>query len=155
MSIAVHNFFRSIILINQQAGYLLFLGDMTALPAITANLKKLDADALGKVIIEVLAESDIQELTKPDGVSVEWLINPKPGDINSPLVKALENTELSIGEFSAWIACEYNVMKKLRQYLKKEKGIERSHLYASSYWKKGSNEEQHKKFKQEDAKTAA
>lgn len=139
--------------INQEANYLIFLGDMSALPAICANLKNLQANAVGKVIVEVLGENDIRELPLPPGMELEWIINQAPGGDNYPLLEALKTTNLTKGEFSAWLACEYNAMKKLRQYLKKEKGVERSHLYASSYWKKGSNEEQHKQFKQEDAKT--
>ena len=45
-------------------------------------------------------------------------------------------------------------MKKIRQYLKVDRGVEKSHLYVFSYWKKGKPQEQHKVTKQEDSKHA-
>ncbi|QDS89135.1 Vibriobactin utilization protein ViuB [Rosistilla ulvae] len=53
-------------LIQHQADWFLLAGDMSALPAISVNLSKLPADAVGYAVIEVLSESDIQSLDHPE-----------------------------------------------------------------------------------------
>lgn len=137
--------------INKDADYFLLGADMTALPALTANLKYLPKDAQGKVFIEVLSEADKLELTKPEQVEVFWIINAVPGSESTPLYHAIKQAEWQTGRVAAWVACEFNTMKKIRHYLKVEQGIEKTHLYISSYWKQGDTEEQHKVSKQDDA----
>ena len=41
-------------------------------------------------------------------------------------------------------------MKKLRNYFQNIKKIEKEYIYISSYWKKGSDQEQHKIIKKKD-----
>ena len=140
--------------INTDAEYFLLAGDMTALPALTTNLKRLPENAKGQVFIEVLSESDIQNLIKPEGIELQWVINDNPGSDASPLFHAIEKDLRQTQGLSTWVACEFKTMKKIRQYLREECAIERSHLYVSSYWKKGNTEEEHKKAKQTDADQA-
>lgn len=141
--------------INTEAAYFLLAADMTALPALTANLKRLPADATGKAFIEVLSQSDQQELQKPDQVELIWVINDAPGSEKSPLFHAIEQDTPLVENTAAWVACEFKTMRKIRQYLKVDCGIEKSHLYISSYWKKGNTEEEHKSLKQSDAEAQA
>ena len=42
--------------------------------------------------------------------------------------------------------CEFSDMKLLRQYFKNI-GVEKENIYISSYWKKNSDQEEHKLFK--------
>jgi len=141
--------------INTDAEYLLLAGDMTALPALTVNLKRLPQTAHGHVFIEILSEADKQDLIKPENVTLNWIINDQPGCDQSPLFDAIEKAKLPAKKLSTWVACEFKTMKKIRQYLREEKHIERPHLYVSSYWKKGNTEDLHKKVKQADAEQAA
>lgn len=136
--------------INTDAEYFLLAADMTALPALTANLKRLPVDAQGQVFIEILSEADKQNLAKPDKVEIVWVINDDPGSDKSPLYYSIKQAEPQIDKLAAWVACEFKTMRKIRQYLKTECGIEKSHLYISSYWKRGDTEEQHKIVKQDD-----
>ena len=139
--------------INTEADYFLLAADMTALPALTANLKLLPKDSRGKAYIEILTEADRQDLQKPEGVELVWVINNEPGADNSPLFHAIEKAAWNNGQVAVWAACEFSTMKKIRQYLKVVRGVKRSHLYISSYWKKGNTEDQHKVLKQADAET--
>lgn len=123
--------------INTDAECFLLAADMTALPALTANLKLLPDNAEGKVFIEILSEADKQDLTKPDNVELTWVINDDPGSDASPLFHAIEQADWQDGKLAVWVACEFKTMKKIRQYLKVERGVEKSHLYISSYWKRG------------------
>lgn len=52
----------------------LLAGDETAQPAIATILEQLPAGTQGKAILEMPHPDDIIDLTKPDGVQIEWLI---------------------------------------------------------------------------------
>lgn len=142
-------------LINHDADWFLFAGDMTSLPAITVNLSQLPIDARGYAVIEVTTEADIQSLTKPDAVELHWVINPHPQSKSSPLLDKVESLTWLTGQPAVWVACEFHSMKKLRRYCKETREIAKTHLYISSYWKIDSTEDQHKIAKSDDAKTAA
>lgn len=138
--------------INLDANDFLLAADMTALPALTANLSILSQNAHGKAFIEIMSEGDKQVLQKPENIEIIWIINNKPGSDKSPLFLAIEQADLKNNQLAVWVACEFKTMKKIRQYLKVDIGIEKSHLYVSSYWKKGNTEEEHKVTKQDDSK---
>lgn len=137
--------------INPQADWFLLAADMTALPALTANLSLLPADAIGYVVVEILSEQDQQELAVPDGIEVKWVVNPQAGSDKAPLHQAIEQLSWLEGQVSIWTACEFKTMKKIRQFYREEKTVQKPNLYISSYWKKGLQEEEHKLAKREDA----
>ena len=128
----------------------LIVGDMTALPAISVNLEKLDQVAQGKVVIEIISKDDIQPLSHPDGVDIDWVINPKPGS-DGVLTNHVRNLPWEDVKTYAWVACEFSTMKALRTYFRDVRNLEKSEFYVSSYWKSGSDEEKHRKLKQADA----
>jgi NADPH-dependent ferric siderophore reductase len=140
--------------INLEAEYFLLAADMTALPALKVNLKTLPAQVKGKIFIEIVNQADEQSLTVPNGIEIHWVINENPGSDASPLFHAIINETANINwsakKTAAWVACEFTTMKKIRLFLKETVKIERTHLYISSYWKRGNTEEQHKVAKQND-----
>jgi len=130
--------------------YLIF-GDMTALPAIGANLERLDRSASGTAFIEVCSEDDKQDIQCPDGVDINWVINPMPG-MKSVLTDKLEAVDWSkLGRVYVWAACEFTTMRGLRAILGEKVGLGRDRVYISSYWKHGLNEDNHKVAKRTDA----
>jgi len=137
--------------INTSADWFLMAADMSALPALVANLTRLPADANGYVVIEIIAEEDKQLLSVPDGMKVVWVVNPKPGSDDVPLYRAIAEHKWLAGQVSVWVACEFKTMKNIRKYLKQNRKVAKSHLYISSYWKNGLKEEEHKAVKREDA----
>jgi len=136
--------------INLQADWFLLAADMTALPALTANLARLPNSATGYVVIEILSQNDQQKLDLPANMEVHWVINPDAGADASPLFDAIKQLTWINGRVSIWTACEFNTMKKIRQYYREQRSVPASHLYISSYWKKGLKEEEHKKAKRRD-----
>ena len=138
-------------LINPDADWFVLAGDMTALPAISGNIELLPENARGYAVIEVLDERDIQDLPKPAGFDIHWVVNPKPDSSRSVILERLQQLPRLEGEPSVWIACEFSNMRQLRQEFKQERETPKSHLYISSYWKMGSSEDQHKLAKREDA----
>lgn len=117
------------------------IGDATAIPVLTAILESLPADVEAYLLLEVQSKEDIQELQSDSQFSVEWLVNPTPGQ-NSPLVERAK-TLIALHEVEskfAYIAAEFTVVKLLRNYLRKEEGWTKEELYAYSYWKFGKAE---------------
>ncbi|ATW05341.1 siderophore-interacting protein [Sphingorhabdus sp. YGSMI21] len=132
-------------------GPFLLVGDMTALPAISVNLEALPADATGDAILLVRDEADRQALTKPDGVTVHWLVDADLG-ANPALLADAARALPAVGDLAyAWVACEFEAMKLLREYLRVEQGFGPDRLYISSYWKRGLIEDDHKQIKRADA----
>ncbi len=138
-------------LVDNAADWFLIVGDMTALPAVSVNLEQLPADAHGYAVIEVLSEADIQDLAKPEHVTIHWVVNPHPGSNSNALPDVVTALDWPEGKPSVWAACEFTAMQKLRHYFRNDRGIDKREMYISSYWKLGANEEAHKSVKREDA----
>jgi NADPH-dependent ferric siderophore reductase len=136
--------------INADAQWYLLAADMTALPALIATLGHLPVDARGYIIIEIIANEDQQDLPIPVGMELIWVVNSKPGSEASPLYLAIRELAWLEGQVAVWVACEFKTMKKTREYFKHDRSIAKSHLYISSYWKKGLQEEDHKIAKRDD-----
>jgi NADPH-dependent ferric siderophore reductase len=142
-------------LVHDNADWYLLVGDMTALPAISGNLELLPDTARGTAVIEVMDEADIQDLKKPQHLAIKWVINPRPGHDSGLLVERIRSLPWQGGNPSVWAACEFSSMRRLREYFRDERGLDSSNLYISSYWKAGSNEDNHKIAKREDASALA
>jgi NADPH-dependent ferric siderophore reductase len=138
-------------LFDVNADWFLLAGDMTALPAICVNLEQLPDNARGHAVIEVSSEEDIQAITKPDGIKLEWIVNPQPGQDPNLLVSAVKAVAWREGKPGLWAACEFKAMKQLRKYFMQERNIQRKQFYISSYWKHGVSEDEHKLIKKSDA----
>ncbi|TYL47798.1 siderophore-interacting protein [Marinomonas sp. IMCC 4694] len=136
--------------ISGAADWQFFVGDMTALPAISVNLANLPDTAKGAAILEVLSQEDVLPLVHPSGIELHWVINPHPGESTKILLERVKALPWPKGSVSAWVACEFSAMKALRSFFKIEKQLLREHLYISSYWKKGNSEDQHKVVKRTD-----
>ena len=121
------------------------IADMTALPALSAKIKKLPPSAMGYAVIKVTDEADIQILDMPKGIQVHWLTN------NETLPATVTSLNWLKGDVSVWVACEFEDMKVLRHYFRNEKQVDKDNLYISSYWKEGTTEDGHKIIKQKDA----
>jgi len=141
-------------LVDADADWVLLIGDMTALPAISANLEILPADTRGAAIIEVASDDDIQPLAAPENLSLRWVVNPYPGENSDALVDAVRALDWLEGRPAVWCACELQTMQRLRGYLKDDCHVAGEDLYISSYWQYGENEERHKQAKRADAALA-
>lgn len=141
-------------MVDHQADWVLLAGDMTALPAISVNIESLPAHATGHAAIEITDEADIQPLSAPEGLDIQWLVNPQPGAKSHLLIDHVKCLPWREGRASAWAACEFNSMRQLRDYLRTDRQLGTDALYISSYWKYGSNEDSHRVAKRADAQAA-
>lgn len=136
-------------------GPFLLVGDMTALPAVSVNLEALPDDATGDAIILIRDAKDKQDIAKPAGVNVHWIVDANLGANPSLLSEAARKIPAVEQLAYAWVACEFEAMKLLRQYLRVEQQFGPERLYISSYWKRGLVEDDHKQIKRADAEADA
>lgn len=134
-------------LVDIEADWFFLAGDMTALPALSVNLEKLPADARGHAVIEVVSESDIQSLDVPPGMELHWIVNPHPDQENTILADAVRECPWLPGRPNVWVASEFSAMRAIKTWFLQEKGVGKTDIYASSYWKIGTTDEGNKKAK--------
>lgn len=138
-------------LIQHAADWFLLVGDMTALPAISVNLRQLPEDAVGYAVIEVPSQLDIQELEHPEKIELHWEVNPEPDPDGLFLASKVRALPWLKGQPAVWAACEFNSMRVLRSFLREQDNLPNTHLYLSSYWKLGQSDEEHKQAKRLDS----
>ncbi|MEM7269942.1 MAG: siderophore-interacting protein [Pseudomonadota bacterium] len=140
-------------LVSNEGDWVFLVGDMTALPALACNLEQLPRHAKGHALIEIIDEEDRQQIDAPEGVEVHWFVNPDYHATLGSLADEAQRLPWLGGEAAGWCACEFHSMKALRSYLRDERGIDKTRLYVSSYWKIGRSEDEHKVDKRNDQVT--
>lgn len=122
------------------------LGDETALPAIRRRLRELPAGKRAMVIIETQHSTSHVTLETQADAHVQW-VRPAvdTADGVSALERATRRLLLPEGDGFIWAAGEYNVIRRIRQYLVEEKGVNKNRIRASSYWRQGE-QGAHKNF---------
>lgn len=137
-------------LVDVTADWFLIAGDMTALPAIEANIKQLPTNASGYIIIEVQDETDKRAFDLPNSLSVQWIINPEPQAGKSRLADVVKSLAWLDGTPNVWIAGESSTVRTLRGYFAKTKQLDRKHRYTSGYWHIGQDEDAFQLVKRQD-----
>lgn len=123
----------------------LLIGDHAALPAIAAALEAMPADARGDVLIHLDHEADVQELSAPEGVEVQWVIGPREA-----LLARVEELEIPQTEgLQVFCHAERGLTKQLRKHLVVERSIPRDQISISAYWALGRIEDQFQAEKRE------
>ncbi|MDX2322179.1 MAG: siderophore-interacting protein [Moritella sp.] len=133
--------------INLNVDWYFLVADMTALPALAAQLNKLPQAAKGYAVIEINHTDDKQSLIKPAGIEVVWIV---ANSAETDLASQVQSLTWLSGAASVWCACEFSTMRALRQYFRNEKAVDKDNLYISSYWKSGCTEDGHKIAKRND-----
>ena len=137
--------------VSKDSDWYFFVGDMSAIPAISVILENLDKASKGIAIIEIYSELDKIKLIKPNNIIIHWVINENPLQKCSKLFNKVSAAKWHKGNPYIWVACEFSKMKSLRNFFYNKKKIRKENMYASSYWKIGRNQEQHKLIKKQDS----
>jgi len=132
-------------LLNTTADWYFMVGDMTSLPALSAKLRTISARAKGYVVIKIIEQSDIQHIAIPSNMQVIWTTD------NDSMLSHVTSLPWLDGDVSVWVACEFDMMRAMRNFFRNEKEVAKDNIYISSYWKKGVSEDGHKIIKRQDA----
>jgi NADPH-dependent ferric siderophore reductase len=125
---------RGSIIIPDDLPWYLLAGDATALPAIARRLEELPAGTPTTVLLHTPQEQDLHALPERPGLQLRWL----PSD--QALCDALRTVDLPAGDGFVWCAGEAACMARLRDILLNERGLPRSHVKVSAYWKPGASD---------------
>lgn len=129
------------------ADWHLFLGDLSAVPAIAAAIESLPADAVGHAFIEVDTDAAVLAIDAPDGVVVEWIIDASHEA--DTLATVLTQFDWPEGNVQVFAHGERESMKALRRVLFDERGLERGQVSLSGYWARGRTEDRFQAEKRE------
>jgi len=140
--------------VDFDADWFFFAGDMSALPAIAANIERLPAHARGYAVLDILSHEDKQELPFPEGMVVLWRINPYPEQPAIGLVDTVMAQPWLPGSPAVWVAGESGAVRAIRRYMVQERQVERGRLYASGYWQIGMTEDVHQVEKRREKLSA-
>ena len=139
--------------VDATADWYLIGGDMSALPAIGANIEGLRPDAKGYVVVEILSGDDKQTLNLPERMELIWVNQEHDGLPNDKLVSTIRALPWLPGRAFPWFAGEFEGMRNMRTYFRDERNIDKKAMYLSCYWKIGDTDEGMKKAKRRDAET--
>lgn len=120
------------------AGWLLLVGDLTAMPAMARIVESVAGDRLDHGEVRVWAEvPDAQVLRDsgylPAGVDVTWLEPPAPGQ--SDLAAVVEGIDWPEGEGYFWMAGESAQMRAIRKHLMRERRLPSTAYDVMGYWR--------------------
>ncbi len=131
--------------LKTSADWYLVMADMSAMPAAFAYLETLPETASGNAYFEILTEADKQEVKAPPGIKINWHLKADSKD--QVIMENVKNLEFGTGSPGIFIAGEWSLATGMRRHLRENRKIDRTLPYVSSYWKLGSNDEDHKKLK--------
>lgn len=117
----------------------LMIGDETALPAIGRRLEELPKGAKVHVIALVENAAEEQHFQTQANVQTTWLHRQQQPE--QTLADAVRAFALPAGEGYIWGGGQAAQMRAISQYLLEEKGIDKSRMRISNYWKQGSPQE--------------
>jgi NADPH-dependent ferric siderophore reductase len=134
-------------IINWSDWYL-FVGDESAIPAITAILESLPEGTPGLAFIEVSSRFGIFQINTKSSVKICWLSREEEPSVHySKLLKGLEGLEPpDASHYSryAFIAGEHDMVNTVKKHISQQLGFEREELHATIYWTRGLSEDQQK-----------
>ncbi|HWI23117.1 MAG TPA: siderophore-interacting protein [Baekduia sp.] len=119
---------------RDDTSWLLLCGDETALPAIAAILEQ-PTSRRTLAVIEVHDHGERQPLSAPPGTEVRWVSRDgAQAATTTHLADVLRQLDLPQGPGQAWGAAESKVARGLREVLRDERGLPRTHASARGYW---------------------
>lgn len=120
-----------------KAEQLFFVGDISAMPAISYSLEHLPADQKALAIIEVPHQDDILPLQVSSTVQIEWLVTSKGKSQLLAKVASIINT-VKHDKLLIWGGMESSICQQIRQYLIDQfPDLPREVIQLIGYWREG------------------
>ncbi|WP_308202912.1 SIP domain-containing protein [Crossiella sp. SN42] len=113
-----------------ESDWVLFAGDLTALPAIATLLESLAPGRKALVYLEVPDAADEQPLSTAAELELHWV---RQGP--DALLNAVRGAELPSGTGLAWLAGEAGAVRSLRRHLLGERGMAKRDIEFTGYWR--------------------
>ncbi|WP_426321530.1 siderophore-interacting protein [Microbacterium sp. E-13] len=120
----------------------LLAGDETAVPAMRRFARTMDADAVGRVFVEVTDAAHELRIDAPAGVVVEQVHRETApaGAALATRLDALDAGDRPAGSVFGFVAAEQSVVKPGRALLLDRWGLAPDQIVVKGYWKRGETE---------------
>lgn len=116
-------------------GFLVLIGDDTAIPAIGTIVESLTPDVGICVIVEVVDELDERDLSRMRHVDPIWLHRgADPGRAGQATLNLMRELEVP-ADAHWWVAGEREAIRAMRDTLVDERGVQRDHYSVNAYWR--------------------
>lgn len=132
------------------ADWHLYVGDEAAIPAIGAALERLDAGTKAVAFIEVDGPEDEHRFNTVADLDLYWLHRgAEEAGSTELLATAVRSLEWPSGRAQVFIHGEAQLLKSVRPYVLKDRGVPRTDVSVSGYWRRGNTEESFRVWKSE------
>lgn len=115
-----------------RADWISLAGDETAVPAILRIIENMSVDQKGDATILTQNPNEIQEIIVPKHFTLNWIFR----DDNASFVEIAKKQfrDAPTGAFH-WFASQQNEARAIRQFLREELNLDKSHAMSVAYWK--------------------
>ncbi|MCV2490838.1 siderophore-interacting protein [Geodermatophilus sp. YIM 151500] len=132
---------------DPDADWHLMVGDESALPAIAASLEQVPPGAL--TVVRLVCDGPDCEvpLETPGALDLVWLHRRGATDPEALLLDAVRQLAFPRGSVSAFVHGEAGEVRAVRRHLLGERGMDRSALSVSGYWRRHMTDESWRQVK--------
>ena len=134
---------------DPDADWHLMVGDESALPAIAASLEAVPDGVL--VFVRLLCDGPEHELDlpTPGQLDLQWLHRAgEPEDVDL-LVESVRSLAFPRGRMHAFVHGEADEIRAIRRHLLSERGLSRSDMSCSPYWRRTMTDEAWRQVKRD------
>jgi NADPH-dependent ferric siderophore reductase len=134
---------------DPEADWHLMVGDESALPAIAASLEAVPDEVL--VVVRLLCDGPEHEveLATPGKLDLQWLHRRGDDDDVDLLVESVRALAFPRGRVHAFVHGEAEEIRAIRRHLLAERGLSRSDMSCSPYWRRSMADEAWRQVKRE------
>ncbi len=120
----------------------LLAGDETAVPAMRRFAALMDADAHGRIVVEVADAAHELSIAAPSGVTVSFVHrgSDAAGAALARTLDALTTADRPAGDVFAFVGAEQSIVKPARALLQERWELPTDTFVAKGYWKRGETE---------------
>jgi NADPH-dependent ferric siderophore reductase len=131
------------------ADWHLMVGDESALPAIAASLEALPRDA--RAVVRLVCDGPDHEITleSPAALDLEWRHRTGSADDAGLLPAAVEELTFPVGQVHAFVHGEAEEIRGVRRHLLQDRGLPRSAMSCSPYWRRTMADEAWRQVKRD------
>lgn len=135
-------------LTNRSAGQYLFVCDCCSLPATKAALRTLPPTAAIHALLCTDDPADADQLRASfPGLQTRHIrrdLDSPPSVMAALHIGALRSLEIDPAALECFVAGESHVVRRIKQHLQADMGVDTSDMYLSAYWKHNHDQDQHK-----------
>ncbi len=134
---------------DADADWLLMVGDESALPAIAASLEAVPTGTLA--VVRLLCDGPEHEvdLECPGTLAVAWTHRLGDGSDDGLLAEAVRDLRFPEGRVHAFVHGEADEIRMIRRHLLVDRGLARSDMSCSPYWRRDMADEAWRAVKRE------